>query len=364
MSCQDDLKKLEILNDEQIQKDLASLNELYVLNSKEVREGLQQLEADRIEADNAVAKARRAARQPKPADVLKYWGVIDARGEQYSLQERLHMIRCLSRWGANLYIFGQLSWGESIKPISGESVEEFKKIAEQCTSCGVQLWVWMKPGDHRYAFHRSDRRTFIENAKRYMELGAEGFYLLMDDLHPKDPSNPAVRVRPKDAVYHAKLIAELYDELGDRFKAICGEHYHGDVTIGCCEYWGPIMDVLPSSVMVTWTGPRIWNRTLQSADVPNIDRPILLFDNYFASDTDDPKRSPIYPYDGRTADLAEKVSVAVINPNNHYAWQFCAFQTAMDFWRAPGAYDPEASFKQAVRDLGDRYVSHIMQCQE
>jgi hypothetical protein len=87
--------------------------------------------------------------------------------------------------------------------------------------------------------------------------------------------------------------------------------------------------------MITWTGPRIWNETLEAKDFPDIEWPIMLFDNYFASDTDDPVRYPIYPYAGRSADLVGCVKAAVINPNNHYAWQFCALRTAMSFWKNP-----------------------------
>ena len=108
--------------------------------------------------------------------------------------------------------------------------------------------------------------------------------------------------------------------------------------------------------MITWTGPKTWNRTLAGENVPSVGRPLMLFDNYFASDHEEPARSPIYPYDGRSTDLVEKFETVVINPNNHYAWQYCALQTAMAFWRDPDAYSPEESFKDAIRSLGDMYI--------
>lgn len=285
---------------------------------------------------------------------MKKRGVIDARGEQYSFVERMHLIRCLAKWSANLYIFGQLSWDKSIMPISNAEKEVFTQIANRCQEYGIELWAWMKPGDYRYIYHRSDRRNFIDNAKQYMNLGAAGFYLLIDDLHPSaDITEDVLR---RDAEYQALLIPELYEALGDNFKAICGEHYHGSIPGDCSYYWEPILEVLPKQIMITWTGPQIWNRSLSAQDVPDLDWPLLLFENYFASDSDDPERSPIYPYDGRNPDLLDALDVAVINPNNCYPWQFCALQTALNFWRAPREYNPEASFKQAVRDLGDMYL--------
>ncbi len=291
---------------------------------------------------------------------MKKRGIIDARGSQYTTMERLHFIRCLAKWSANLYVFGQLSWERSIQSISGEDKDVFGQVSRRCQDLGVELWAWMKPGDYRYVFHRSDRKQFIDNALEYMNMGASGIYLLMDDMHPRKPESLTDHIRQKDAIYHAKLIQELYEALGDNFKAICGEHYHGDIPGNYTYYWDPILQVLPKHVLLTWTGPRIWNETLGTEEIPIIDWPLLLFDNYFASDTDDPKKSPIYPYDGRSPELTNCIDVALINPNNHYPWQFCALQTAMTFWRAPNKYDPKESFKQAVRDLGDMYMEDYL----
>ena len=291
---------------------------------------------------------------------MKSWGIIDKRGNQYSTEERLHLIGCLAKWSANLYIFGQLKWKQSIKPIQKAETEIFKRISKQCRNLGIELWAWMKPGDHRYVRHKSDRQQFIDNAQRHMDLGASGFYLLMDDMHRKVPNNPKGHIRQKDAEYHARLIHELQKALGNGFKAICGEHYHGVIPGIYTYYWEPIFEVLSKQVLLTWTGPRIWNRTLSPKDIPDMGWPLLLFDNYFASDHDEPNRAPIYPYDGRSPELTKHLEVAVINPNNHYAWQFCAIQTAMTFWRAPDIYCPEDAFKEAIRDLGDSYMENIL----
>lgn len=285
---------------------------------------------------------------------MKKRGIIDARGDQYSTVERMHLIRCLANWSANLYIFGQLSWGQSITPLTEGDQAVFSQIANRCQEFGIELWAWMKPGDYRYIYNTSDRKQFVDNAKQYLKLGASGFYLLMDDLHPS--ADLTEKVLRKDAEYQALLITELDKALGSSFKAICGEHYHGAIPEDCRYYWEAILAVLPKHIMITWTGPQIWNRTLSAQDVPNLDWPLLLFDNYFASDSDDPARSPIYPYDGRNSDLLDAFEVAVINPNNRYPWQFCALQTAMSFWSAPEAYNPNAAFRQAVRDLGDMYL--------
>ncbi len=280
-------------------------------------------------------------------DHHKYRGVIDVRRHHYTRSERRHLIGSLARWGGNLYIFGQLEWEGSITPLSAVDAAEFETVASQCEQHGLPLWAWMKPGDVRYAFHASDRRTFVENALRYMSLGAKGFYLLMDDLHP------GLRVSVDDAEKHGALIEELAAALGEGFKGICAEHYHGAILSDHAEYWQHLTRALPKHVMITWTGPGVWNARMVPEDVPSLDWPLLLWDNYFTSDSEDPARSPIYPYDGRHPHLGDHLSGVLIHPNLHYGWQYCALKTAMDFWRDPMSYRPDESFRAAVREMGD-----------
>ena len=81
---------------------------------------------------------------------MKKLGVIDARREQYSTSERLHLIRCLSTWPANLYIYGQLTWGKTIRPICGNDLETFRLISNQCKKYNIELWAWMRPGSCKF----------------------------------------------------------------------------------------------------------------------------------------------------------------------------------------------------------------------
>lgn len=198
---------------------------------------------------------------------MKKLGVIDKREGQYSTNERLHLIRCLSKWSADLYIFGELGWDKANRPINSVDKNVFLNIAKQCKDHGIELWVWMKPGDDRYCANKQDRERFIKNVLSYMELGAQGFYLLMDDLHQCNPEDDNEHIRRKDAESHAILINELFSEVGDFFKAICGEHYHGEIPGKHAYYWEPILDILPKDVAITWTGPNIWNKHLAADDV-------------------------------------------------------------------------------------------------
>ena len=287
----------------------------------------------------------------------KYLGVVDKRKDGYTTTERLHLISCLSKWQANLYIFGQLSWGDSKYPLSDEDFNEFKLIADKCRQNNIILWVWMKPGDDRYLKNACDREVFINNAKKYLANGAEGFYLLMDDMHKNiDPKKRS----KEQAVWQALLIKELYAEIGEKFKGMCGEHYHGFSLSEYKAYWEPLLEVLPKSVMLTWTGPKKWNRKLKAADFAGLDRPLLFWENYYASDHEEAERAPIYPYDGRDVDLSEVFEGVLIHPNCHYAWNYCALYTAMKFWHNPQTYNAEQSFKDAIMEMGDMFMGYYV----
>jgi hypothetical protein len=210
----------------------------------------------------------------------------------------------------------------------------------------------MKPGDYRYVMHKKDREVFIENVCKYLSLGVDGFYLLMDDMHPSKDN-----VRIKDAKFHSLLIKELQDTIGDKFKAICGQHYHGRSFNVHKEYWDLLFENLNKEILITWTGPMIWNAQLSPHDFTFTNRHLMLFENFFASDSEDSIRAPIYPYKGRSKNLLEAFEVIVLNPNNHYAWNLNAIYTFFKFCKDPLNYVPDDAFKESIREINDMYIS-------
>ena len=81
------------------------------------------------------------------------------------------------------------------------------------------------------------------------------------------------------------------------------------------------------------------------------DWPILFFENYFASDSQDPNKAPTYPYDGREKTFFNNIDIFVLNTNCNYKWQFGAMHTAFDFLNNP-LYNPQKSFEDIISILG------------
>ena len=281
---------------------------------------------------------------------MKWKGAVDIR-RGYTAQERFHLIELLGSWGANLFVCNLIrDWGETYHPPSRERLAELEQVRAGCEEQGLELWVAMVPGHARYCMHAADRSRFVQNALTFLKAGADAIYLAADDTHP------AGQARENDGLQHARLCRDLVDRTKGRLAAICGEVYRGSEIMEH-PYWSPFSERVPEHIPACWVGPgdSVWYRELRGGDVPETQRPLLLFDNFFASDSHDSQRAPIKPYTGRTLDLLERTAGVLINPSYHFAWQIPALQTAMEFLRDPATYRPDRSFRRAVCDLGDRY---------
>ena len=291
---------------------------------------------------------------------MKHWGIINGKNKQFSLSETLTLIDLLEHWQANLFIWWVLSWGETIRPMDDIHFYKFKLIQKKCKEKGITFWAGMKPGDQRYCKNKKDRKLFIQNAVKYIDNGADGFYLAMDDLHPKRLKKPFGHIRAEDSIYHAKLICELQNKLGSKLKAICAEQYHGLSFKDYKGYWSPIFESLHPETMITWTGPKTWNRKLTKEHFSWIKRPVMLFDNFIANNSSILGQTPVYPYSGRDHSLTKAIDAAVINPNKNFQWQYWALYTAMDYFKNSKEYDSDISFSKAVMEFENIYQKYYL----
>jgi hypothetical protein len=288
---------------------------------------------------------------------FKLKGIVD-KGRKFELEHRKDLVKRIGINKNNLYVWSRLSWGTSNRPLSKEHKEEFRILEQLAKQHDVKIWAGMHPGDSRYCSHPKDRRRIINNAKHFLANGADAIYLFMDDTHPRfweaaNPSSSRHNVIIKDGKAHAKLIKQMYEETEGKLRAICGEEYVGP-RMSVMNYWEPILDVLPKDVAITWVGPRrtMWYRTLNAEDIPDLGWPVMLFDNYFASDSEKPEKAPVYPYRGRDSSLTDKVEGIIINPNLfNYESQFCGLETALDFLQDPDNYVAAESIRYAVIKL-------------
>jgi len=268
-------------------------------------------------------------------------GIVHAHRNNFSLEQRIHLAKTIKRHNCDLLIWNLFSWESSYNTAPKKRLKEIAKLSDR-----IKLWVGMKPGDHRYCSHPTDRKAFRKNAKAILDAGAHGIYMPMDDTHPANDA------RPLDGEFHAKLIHELYGDIGKKLRGICGERYHGDFLND--PYYEPILNILPKKVRLTWTGPRVWNNELGRP--PKVGWPLILWDNFFCNDSKRPERQPLYALTGRTKET-KKVDTYVFNINPNYAWQHIPIYTALDFL-GHRSYDPKKSMKKALKVIKCKSRDH------
>ncbi len=280
------------------------------------------------------------------ADAFAHRGIAYKKSLGYSLEEQIHLINLISRRGGNVYL-----WTPQEK-----AVENYLSIEERAELCGeefsrlervgnaskVELWIGFKPGPAKYMYWPADRQKLVRQAAFFIERGAEGIVLAMDDTHKHH------QVIPKDGEYAARLLEELQRAVGgEKLKAVCGEEYSGKALVHQ-EYWKPILEVLDQRVMIIWTGAKIWNKTVTPDDFPDLGKPILFWDNDFAADSELPEKAPLRPYTGKDRSLGSRVQGILIHPNRCYPRQLCLLETAFDYIRDPAAYNPKQSWRRAL----------------
>lgn len=257
---------------------------------------------------------------------FRWRGLVENRYAQYTLEQRINLMNVLKQGKANVYVFPIRTWAASYCPQKED--EEIVRALVLAAGNNIELWVRMMPGDLRYCKHRQDRRKFIESADCFIRQGAQGIFLYAGDTHRGKV------VKPDDGVAQALLCKELYETIDTRFRAFCGEEYWG-AKIHHQEYWTPIQEALPSSVMVSWNGPRIWNKTIRSSDFPSLRWPLLFWDTFFTPSRKNPHRA--YPaYQGRDGSLKSVVEGILLEFGSPQLGELASLRTAFEFLCRPG----------------------------
>jgi hypothetical protein len=279
--------------------------------------------------------------------------ILDVR--KNSISEVITLINWSKKFGAHAYCHGGLRWAECNRPLTNSHIERIAAITRHCHLHGVESWVWLKPGDFRFCTHPSDIRQISKNCQQYLSLGVDGIYIMFDDLHGLRSDGGHIRM--SDAIAHGNLISALYDILGSKLVAVCMADYYGNIgtEVGkYIDYWQALDTKIPAGMMLTWTGKSIWNASIESKHFPKTTRPLLLFDNFYASDSSDRHKAPLQPYTGRSPDLSNQqaLKAVMLNINPVAAWQFSAIAHFLSFWNSPENYQTEQVTKSILLELG------------
>ncbi|MFA6448582.1 MAG: protein O-GlcNAcase [bacterium] len=280
-------------------------------------------------------------------------------GPPWTHAGRRALIAEMPRMGFSTYIYApkddlchRIQWNRHYSP------DEFARLASLiglCNSVGVDF-VWaVSPGLTIRHAKDADFEILADKFGRIADKGVRSFALFLDDI-PKELINKADRERFASlADAHVYIANRLYERLmrmrPDARLFFCPTDYY---TIKPTPYLLTIGEKLHPDISVFWTGPKVVPPAITAADARAITailrRKPLLWDNYPVNDYNRRKLN-LGPLRGRDPKLPGLLGGYFANPMNEPRASAIPLMTASDFLRDPAGYDPDASWRRAVRTM-------------
>lgn len=286
-------------------------------------------------------------------------GVVEGYyGTAFPHSERLQLIEEIGRWGMNRYLYAPKDdplqrdrWRDSYPQ---QTLDRFAELIRCGDAAGVQTGFAISPGLSIGYSQRKDVAALIHKFRVFRQLGSRFFALALDDV-PSTLRDAADRVAfPSLAVAHVSLAHAVREVLGAEATLwLIPTDYLGTES---SEYLETLGESLDQSIEVGWTGRTIVSPQISLRDAEAraraLGRKLLIWDNVPVNDG--PMRPMLHlgPFAGRDPRLPDHVSGFLLNPMELPRASRLCLRTAADYLNDPEAFDQEASWNRAARDLG------------
>jgi len=285
-------------------------------------------------------------------------GVIEGfYGRPWTHEQRLGLIDFLAERGMNTFVYSPKDdplvrddWRE---PYDGEALRNLTELVDRCRDSGMELTWCISPGlSIRYS-DADDLEALKAKMRSVMTLGVTRLGLFLDDI-PRQLQHAEDRAVFSDLDQaHLTLIGEVFSSLPtDVGLIVCPTVYWGTGTEASLVTLGTGLD---PRIDLFWTGPAICAVTLDLADAMTFtrtaNRPPTYWDNYPVNDVAMGYELHIGPYRGRDPQLWRASTGIVANGMELFEASRIPFATIADYLRDPEAYDPETSWRRAMRDV-------------
>ena len=285
-------------------------------------------------------------------------GVVEGfYGRPWTHAQRLDLIEFIAARGMNTFVYSPkddpLVRRQWRVPYSGIQLEHLSELAQACRANDVELVYCLSPGlTIRYS-GQDDVDALVAKLDSVRALGVRRFGLLLDDI-PLALQHAADRDAFADLVdAHSTLIGSVWERLGShRSLIVCPTIYRG---YGDEDYITRLGRAIDPRIDLFWTGRAICSPTLDLIDAATFarstGRPPTYWDNYPVNDVAMKHELHVGPYRGRDRHLYRFSHGVIANGMELYESSKIAFATIADYLRAPEEYDPEASWRRAIRDV-------------
>ncbi|WP_407564954.1 beta-N-acetylglucosaminidase domain-containing protein [Streptomyces sp. 184] len=287
-------------------------------------------------------------------------------GRPWSHEQRLAQLDFMGRTKLNRYLYSpgddqyrQAGWREAYP---ADQRARFRELAERARANHVTLAWAVAPGQNFCFSSGRDRKDLLAKADAMWALGVRAFQLQFQDVSYSEwacgedadeyGSGPEAAARAQAETANA-LAAHLSRRHPDAAPlSLLPTEYYQD---GTTDYRSALAGELDERVEVAWSGvgavpKEISGGQLREAQAAFGGHPLVTQDNYPVNDY---ARDRIFlgPYDGRDPAVAGGSAGLLAGAMEQPAASRVPLFTVADYAWNPRAYDPDAAWRAAVRDL-------------
>lgn len=236
---------------------------------------------------------------------------VEGQYAEFDANKRKRLLEFMGAKGLNVYVYDpKILRGNNYERAYSPSLigsppywtETFKIASDN----GIHFVWGIAPGRHEHWRHR--QTELCVTIDLVLNLGAVGFALLFDDVSGAETES--------EMRYQAELANTLSARYPGRIHGLCSGFYCGtrkeleDKLRVLDENMNPDVDLV-------FTGREIWPESIKLTDLPQYKsgRKCIVWDNWMASDTNDPDKSRFRPPFERERDLFAKISEYWLNLN-------------------------------------------------
>lgn len=292
-----------------------------------------------------------------------YRGIVEGYfGIPFSDKDRLDLIEYIGRLKMNTYLYGpkddhfhRVRWRE---PYSDSRMTFFVELVDCARSVGVDFGWAAGPGfTVRYSDDR-DVDAMISKFGQLADAGVRLFAIFYDDIFPEmqypEDRSAFSSLAEAQGSFTTRVRDKMHERWPDARLLACPTEYRGD---GDSDYVIELGAGVPNDVPLFWTGPDVCSRTITSeqarALTERMGRPPAYWDNYPVNDASMVFDLHVGPLRGRDETLGEVCWGMLFNPMNLAEASKIPLFTAADYTWNSGAYNPEKSWRSALRHVDE-----------
>jgi hyaluronoglucosaminidase len=281
-------------------------------------------------------------------------------GRPYSDDERLDLVEYIGRLKMNTYLYGpkddpyhRVRWREMY---SAARMTTFVELADRAHQYGVDFGWAAGPGFTVRYSDEQDVAAMIDKFAQLVDVGVRLFAIFYDDIFPQMqyPEDRAAfdSLAEAQGVFTTRVWDRMRELWPEARLMVCPTEYRGD---GDSDYVVELGGSVPDEIPLFWTGPDVCSSTITAdnarALTEHMGRQPVYWDNYPVNDASMVFDLHVGPLRGRDAGLGDLCRGIMFNPMNFAESSKIPLFTAADYtWNAEG-YDPEESWRAALRHV-------------